>query len=167
MALFIHHSPFHFFDGHIADYYRQMALEMERMRRHMFQLVPPEMLMIPTSDGVCSELEPVVPVIEENGERKLKMEFDVKDYKPEEVKVKMVGNNVLQVSAEHEETNDKGEMRRRLYVRQYRLPKGVDVEHLRPSLSKDGVLTIEAPAPGLAPSERLVPIQYQADNTEK
>ncbi len=97
MALFVHHSPFHFFDSYIADYYRHMALEMERMRRQMFQLVPPELLMIPASDGVCSEVEPIVPVVEENGERKLKMEFDVKDYKPEEVKVKMLGNNVLQV----------------------------------------------------------------------
>ena len=97
MALFVHHSPFHFFDQYIADYYRQMALEMERMRRHMFQLAPPEMMMIPTCDGVCSELEPIVPVVEENGERKLKMEFNVRDYKPEEVKVKMLGNNVLQV----------------------------------------------------------------------
>jgi len=164
MALFVHNTPFHFFDRYIADYYRQMALEMERMRRQMFQLVPPEMLMIPTYDGVCSELEPSVPVVDENGERKLKMEFDVKNFKPEEVKVKMLGNNVLQVCAEHEESNDEGATRRRLFVRQYRLPKGVDVEHLRPSLSKDGVLTIEAPAPGLAPSERLVPIQYQADS---
>jgi HSP20 family molecular chaperone IbpA len=69
------------------------------------------------------------------------------------------------VSAEHDEKNDAGEVRRRLFLRQYRLPKGVDVEHLRPSLSKDGVLTIEAPAPGLAPAERLVPIQYKADNS--
>ena len=70
----------------------------------------------------------------------------------------------FQVCAEHEEKNEKGETRRRLYVRQYRLPKGVDVERLKPSLSKDGVLSIEAPAPGLAPSERLLPIQYQSDN---
>ena len=69
------------------------------------------------------------------------------------------------MSAEHDEKNDEGEVRRRLFLRQYRLPKGVDVEHLQPSLSKDGVLIIEAPAPGLAPSERLVPIQYQADNS--
>jgi len=165
MALFVHHSPFHFFDNYIADYYRQMAYEMEQMRRRMFQLVPPEALMIPSCDGVDSELEPLVPVVDENGERKMKLEFNVKDYKPEEVKVKMLGNNTLQVSAEHDEKNEKGEVRRRLFLRQYRLPKGVDVEHLRPSLSKDGVLTIEAPAPGLAPSERLVPIQYQADNS--
>lgn len=97
MALFVHHSPYHFFDGYIADYYRQMAAEMDMMRRRMFQLVPPELLMIPAHDGVCSELEPLVPVVEENGERKMKLEFNVKDYKPEEVKVKMLGDNVLQV----------------------------------------------------------------------
>jgi HSP20 family molecular chaperone IbpA len=71
---------------------------------------------------------------------------------------------VCQVCAEHEDKNEAGETRRRLFVRQYRLPKGVDVEHIRPSLSKDGVLTVEAPAPGLAPSERLVPIQYQSED---
>jgi hypothetical protein len=97
MALLIHHSPLNFFDHFIADYYRQMAAEMEAMRRHMFQLVPPEALMIPLCEGVCSEVEPVVPVVEENGERKMKLQFNVKDYKPEEVKVKMLGNNVLQV----------------------------------------------------------------------
>lgn len=101
MAVFVHHSPFHFFDNYIADYYRQMAYEMEQMRRRMFQLVPPEALMIPSCDGVCSELEPLVPVVEENGERKMKLEFNVKDYKPEEVKVKMLGNNTLQVRCTH------------------------------------------------------------------
>ncbi len=74
-----------------------MAVEMEQMRRRMFQLVPPEALMIPLCDEACPELEPLVPIVEENGERKLKMEFNVKDYKPEEVKVKMLANNVLQV----------------------------------------------------------------------
>lgn len=97
MALFVHHSPLHFFDNYIADYYRQMAYEMEQMRRRMFQLVPPEALLIPALEGVCSEVEPLVPVVDENGERKMKLEFNVNDYKPDEVKVKMVGNNVLQV----------------------------------------------------------------------
>ena len=97
MALFVHHSPFHYFDSYIADYYRQMAAEMDMMRRQMFQLVPPEFMMIPAHDGACSQLEPLVPVVEENGERKMKLEFNVKDYKPDEVKVKMLGDNVLQV----------------------------------------------------------------------
>jgi len=162
MALFIQHSPFSFFDRYIADQYRQMAAEMELARRRMFQLVPPEALMLPVHDEPCLELEPLVPIVEENGERKLKMEFNVKDYKPDEVKVKMLDNNVLQVFAEHEDKNEAGQTRRRLFMRQYRLPKGVDVEHIQPSLSKDGVLTVEAPAPGLAPTERLIPIQYQS-----
>jgi len=66
-----------------------------------------------------------------------------------------------QVHAEHEEKNEAGDMRRRMYVRHYSLPKGVDVEHIRPSLTNDGVLTIEAPAPSLAPTERLIPIEYK------
>jgi len=52
-------------------------------------------------------------------------------------------------------------MKRRLYVRQYSLPKGIDVDHVRPSLSKDGVLTVEAPATNLSPTERLIPIEYK------
>jgi len=67
------------------------------------------------------------------------------------------------VSANHEEKNEAGQTKRRLFLRQYRLPKGVDVDHVTPSLSKDGVLTVEAPAPGLAPTERLIPIQYQSE----
>jgi len=64
------------------------------------------------------------------------------------------------VHAEHEEKSEAGDMKRRLYVRQYSLPKGVDVDHVRPSLSKDGVLTVEAAATSLSPVERLVPIEY-------
>jgi HSP20 family molecular chaperone IbpA len=67
----------------------------------------------------------------------------------------------FQVHAEHEEKSDNGDVRRRFYVRRYRLPKAVDVDRIRSSLSKDGVLSIEAPTPGLAPTERLVPVQYQ------
>lgn len=65
-----------------------------------------------------------------------------------------------QVSANHEEKAENGETRRRLFIRQYRLPKGVEVDQLKPSLSQDGVLTIEAPAPSLQPTERLIPIEY-------
>jgi len=66
-----------------------------------------------------------------------------------------------QVHAEHEEKSEAGDMTRRLYVRQYSLPKGVDADHIRPSLSKDGVLTIEAAATSLSPTERLIPIEYR------
>jgi len=64
------------------------------------------------------------------------------------------------VTADHEEKTDNG-YQRRTFVRQYSLPKGVDAEHVRPTLTKDGVLTIEAKAHSLQPGERLVPIAYK------
>jgi len=64
------------------------------------------------------------------------------------------------VHAEHEEQSAAGDMTRRMYVRQYSLPKGIDVDHVRPSLTNDGVLTVEAPATSLSPTERLIPIEY-------
>lgn len=68
----------------------------------------------------------------------------------------------MQVRAEHEEKSDAGDSKRRLYIRQYSLPKGVDVEHIRPTLTKDGVLTVEAAAPTLSSTERMIPIEYKS-----
>jgi len=65
-----------------------------------------------------------------------------------------------QVNAEHEEKTETGATKR-MYVRQYSLPQGIDVDHVIPSLTSDGVLTVEAPATSLSPTERLVPIEYK------
>ena len=62
--------------------------------------------------------------------------------------------------AEHIEKSDQGGSTR-VYQRQYLLPEGVDVDHIQSTLTKDGVLTVEAPAPGLPVTERSVPITYQ------
>jgi HSP20 family molecular chaperone IbpA len=152
----IYHTGNNFFDHMFADMQR-MERDMELMRQQMFQLLPHDML----GGTLDSEIEPRVPIVEERGETKLKLEFNVKDFRPEEVKVKILGSNILQVHAEHEEKSEAGDMKRRLYVRQYSLPRGVDIEHVRPTLTKDGVLTVEAPASSLSPTERLIPIEYK------
>lgn len=148
-------NGWNFFD----DIYRRVQdaqAEMHAMRNQMFRLLPQDL-----SDIQKTELEPKGRVIvEEKGETKMKLEFDVHEFKPEEVKVKILGNNILQVTADHEEQSE-GCHHRRTFVRQYSLPKGVDMEKLRPSLTNDGVLTIEAPATPLAPSERMIPIDYK------
>jgi len=156
----IHHSGLNFFDRMFADAAAEMEAQMaqmQKMREQMFQLLPHD----PFGDTLASEMTPRVPIVEERGETKLKLEFNVHNFQPEEVQVKILGSNILQVRAEHEEKTDGGDIRRRLYVRQYSLPKGVDVEHVRPTLTKDGVLTVEAPAPTLSPTERLIPIEYK------
>ena len=51
-----------------------------------------------------------------------------------------------QVSAKHEEQSD-GKTVFREYNREFLLPSGTDPEQIRSSLSKDGILTVEAPLP--------------------
>lgn len=151
----INRGPWNFFDRifqRIAD----AEAEMEAMRGQMHRLVPQDMV-----DVAKVELEPRGhAIVEEKGETKLKLEFDVHEFKQDEVHVKVLGTNILQVTAEHEEKSEDG-YQRRTFMRRYTLPKGVDSEHIRPTLTKDGVLTIEATAPCLKPSEKLIPIEFK------
>lgn len=97
------------------------------------------------------------PLIQEDGEeKKLKLRFDVAQYTPEEIVVKTVDNKLL-VHAKHEEKSETKSVYRE-YNREFLLPKGTNPELIRSSLSKDGVLTIEAPLPALAAGEKLIPI---------
>jgi HSP20 family molecular chaperone IbpA len=158
------HGPWNFFDdlmARMAHDAAQAEEEMRAMRNQMLRLVPRCDPADTKLDVHHAEIQPRShAIVEEKGETKLKLEFDVHQFKPEEVKVKVLGANILQVTADHEEKTDNG-YQRRTFVRQYSLPKGVDAEHVRPTLTKDGVLTIEAKAHSLQPGERLVPIAYK------
>ncbi|XP_076314149.1 alpha-crystallin B chain-like [Tachypleus tridentatus] len=98
------------------------------------------------------------PLIQE-GEagKELKLRFDVSEYNPEEIVVKTVDNR-LQVHAKHEEKSECRQVYRE-YNREFLLPNGTNPEMIKSSLSKDGVLTVEAPLPALEGSqERMIPI---------
>jgi len=89
------------------------------------------------------------PLIQDDGESKaLKLRFDVSQYAPEEIVLKTVDNKLL-VHAKHEEKSDTKSVYRE-YNREFLLPNGVNPELIRSSLSKDGVLTVEAPLPQAA-----------------
>ncbi|XP_072156146.1 protein lethal(2)essential for life isoform X3 [Bemisia tabaci] len=99
------------------------------------------------------------PLIQEDGDNKmLKLRFDVSQYQPEEIIVKTVDNKLL-VHAKHEEKTDSKSVYRE-YNREFLLPKGTNPESIKSSLSKDGVLTVEAPLPALGAPEKLVPIAH-------
>ena len=63
----------------------------------------------------------------------------------------------FQVHAKHEEKSDTKSVYRE-YNREFLLPKGTNPESIKSSLSKDGVLTVEAPLPALGAPEKLIPI---------
>ncbi|GBP79036.1 Heat shock protein beta-1 [Eumeta japonica] len=98
------------------------------------------------------------PLIQDEGDGKsLKLRFDVSQYTPEEIVVKTVDNKLL-VHAKHEEKSDTKSVYRE-YNREFLLPKGTNPEAIKSSLSRDGVLTVEAPLPQLAITDRNIPIQ--------
>ncbi|XP_050504388.1 heat shock protein beta-1 isoform X1 [Diabrotica virgifera virgifera] len=99
------------------------------------------------------------PLIQQDGnEKSLKLRFDVSQYAPEEIVVKTVDNKLL-VHAKHEEKTESKSVYRE-YNREFLLPKGTNPEHIKSSLSKDGVLTVEAPLPAITSGEKLIPIQH-------
>nr|UQK61682.1 small heat shock protein [Ailoscolex lacteospumosus] len=135
--------------------FKQIEEEIDKMRKQMLHLLPMDPI-----DVTVQEIKPAVPIVEEKGETKLKLEFNVKEFRPEDLEVKLLGNNILQVTAHREDKTESG-MSKICYLRKYSLPEGIDKDHIKPTLTKDGVLTIEAPAPALKPKERMIPIEYK------
>ncbi|XP_043233972.1 heat shock protein beta-1-like [Amphibalanus amphitrite] len=100
------------------------------------------------------------PLIQDEGDQKqLKLRFDVSQYKPEEIVVKTVDNKLL-VHAKHEEKSDSRSVYRE-YNREFLLPQGSNPEMIKSSLSKDGILTVEAPLPALEGGSGHIPITHQ------
>lgn len=86
------------------------------------------------------------PITEDhNGSRKFYLEYDMSQFKPEEITVKTSGRELI-VFAKHEEKEENYSSRRE-YARKYLLPEEVKEEMLTSKLSEAGILTIEAPLP--------------------
>ncbi|XP_007491966.2 heat shock protein beta-6 isoform X2 [Monodelphis domestica] len=83
--------------------------------------------------------------------------LDVKHFSPEEITVKVVGDH-MEVHARHEERPDEHGFISREFHRRYRLPEGVDPAAVTSGLSPEGILSIQAAAPGTPTAERTVPI---------
>jgi len=140
----------------IGDVKEQMTSSLASASSQMHSaLAAPSSLAAPASSDWLTGLHS--PLIQEDGqEKKLKLRFDVAQYTPEEIVVKTVDNKLL-VHAKHEEKTETKSVYRE-YNREFLLPKGTNPEMIRSSLSKDGVLTIEAPLPALAAGEKMIPI---------
>lgn len=77
--------------------------------------------------------------------RVFSMNFDVKDYRPEDISV-TVEDETLVVQAKRKIEKDGG-VSTKEFSRKIKIPPDVDPEKLTSSLTSDGILTVEAPAP--------------------
>ncbi|XP_037909047.1 heat shock protein 27-like isoform X2 [Hermetia illucens] len=85
---------------------------------------------------------------------------NVKQFKPEEISVRTVGNTVV-IEGKHDERQDEYGLVSRHIVRKFTLPEGYDPKDVVSTFSPDGVLTIKAhpPAKPAEGVERVIPVQ--------
>jgi HSP20 family molecular chaperone IbpA len=89
------------------------------------------------------ELSPKARVSYDEG--KFQVEFDVHEFRPEEMSIKTEGD-VLVVLAKHEtKTENGGSFVSKQFEQRFTLPSGVKPENISSSLAKDGTLTVSAP----------------------
>lgn len=90
---------------------------------------------------------------------KFQVNLDVQQFAPNEITVKVTGNNSITVEGKHEEKQDEHGYISRQFVRRYVLPEGHDINSVQSNLSSDGVLTITAPTTAVKEAgERQVPV---------
>lgn len=99
----------------------------------------------------------ISPLVGKDG---FQVSMDVAHFKPSELNVRVVDDNIV-VEGKHEEREDDHGYISRHFLRRYTLPKGYDPCKVMSSLSSDGVLTVMAPKPQLEekPNERRIQIQ--------
>ncbi|GFU34421.1 alpha-crystallin A chain [Nephila pilipes] len=94
-----------------------------------------------------------------NENDKFQIALNVKQFKPEEIEVKVV-DNYVEIHGKHEEKSDKNGFVAREFTRRYMLPKACDGDTVNCSLSPDGMLKILAPKKeiGAPKKERKLPL---------
>ncbi|GJQ72447.1 hypothetical protein Trydic_g3523 [Trypoxylus dichotomus] len=91
---------------------------------------------------------------------KYQVNLDVQHFRPEEITVKITGDNTITVEGKHEEKEDEHGYISRQFVRKYVVPKGHDIQNIQSKLSSDGVLSIIVPkVDTLAVDYKTIPIE--------
>ena len=96
-----------------------------------------------------------------NDSNKFSVRMDCSHFKPEEIEVKTIDNNLI-IHGKHEEKMDKHGWVSREFTRRYTLPEECETNGVKSSLNSSGVLTIEAPKKPMEPlkdNERVIPIK--------
>ncbi|XP_038055221.1 uncharacterized protein LOC119727425 [Patiria miniata] len=83
--------------------------------------------------------------------------LDLSGFAPEEISVRIIGNDILRVEARHKAEQADGSRVLRSYTREFLLPADVDLDALKSNLDAQGMLNLKAPDRDLPP-ERAVHI---------
>ena len=120
--------------------------EVERMRHDFFRLKPSAERK-GSSENLLEtmDLDRIFHDDVKEGNKRFQVSFDVSQFSPDEISVRTQESKVI-VHARHEETGKSKNVSRE-FSRQVDIPRHVDGDQLTCTLSKDGILSIEAPVP--------------------
>ena len=100
-------------------------------------------------------------VKDESGNKKFLVKYDLGDFKPENINVKLVSGNYLKIDAVQEEKDQNHDMYNEFH-RTYKIPDGVNTDALAIKLGKDGMLSVSAPILALKDEgERILSITQE------
>ena len=151
-------------NGHMMPYFwRSLDNTFKEFEKDMEHMMRYSLRRFEQSDGIQHVKSPYVT--DEAGNKKLLLRYDVSRYKPEEISVKTVENKLV-VDAK-QTMEEAGEKWYSQFSREITLPKEVQAEELKSTLSTDGILQIEAPLkPELeAPKQTKIPIEIMEGNS--
>lgn len=146
------------------DYYESPAAIMDDISRQMVNTMNrmQEMVAdIDTLDEIAHRLDgrgrgEAVVRRTESGD--LQLALDVTDFKPEDLKIKLVDDNLV-IEAESEKSG-KDSYRRNHFKRWFKVPEDCKLEEIKSKLTEDNRLLIDLPLTNQIPNnERTIPIE--------
>lgn len=82
---------------------------------------------------------------------------DVNNFEPNEISVKTLNHEII-VECKHESRDDGHGSVERHFVRKFSLPNEYDMSSVKSTLTKDGILTLQAPKPHIQGEEKHIEI---------
>ncbi|XP_057664055.1 heat shock protein 23-like [Diorhabda carinulata] len=94
---------------------------------------------------------------------KFQIQLNLQDFKPEQITIKTMNNNTIQIEAKHEEKQDENGFVLKHIVRRFAVPKGHDLQKASSALTSDGLLVITTPK--IPKEEKTIPITHEQTDT--
>jgi len=115
---------------------------------------PQKRVRFPSDEELVVSLPKVRKTVKSDSD-KFEVKLDVKNFGPEDIKVKVIKNNLI-VEGKHDERREQNGFVSRQFTRRYELPKDINLDGMTSSLSSDGKLMIEAPLKQLVQNEEII-----------
>lgn len=141
-------------DNFEQDLLEMLGIEEYKARKRLRLSSDPELLRLSSDPELVMPLPKIRKTSKSN---KFEVKLDVSNFRPEDIKVKTVGKDLI-VEGKHDERRDENGFVSRQFTRRYEMPKDIDLEQMTSKLSLDGKLSIEAPLKQTLNNETVIPI---------